>query len=310
MNNQEVKFRDLYNKRKKTFWIIGGLFLLLILHPFKIVQSNEVGLRFRLGALKQGVLEPGFHFRTPFLDKIKTISLQPMQLDHKVTVGGDGAITKDNQTIGADLTVFFVYQKDRATEMWAKYGVDKINSVLSATLRENFKSAIGTKDIFTLAGSQAAIQKEVFEGITDKLKDYPITITELKIVNYDWADSFDQAIQQTMQRAQEVKRAEQELLLTEQQANKKVKEAEADKNALIAQAEGEKAAAQLRAEAKALEGEGIRKFNQAVQANVELELKLRALEIEKLRVERWNGQYVPNNNYGPIPVQTGVVQGQ
>lgn len=38
-----------------------------------------------------------------------------------------------------------------------------------------------------------------------------------------------------------------------------------------------------------------------------LELKLRELEIEKIKAERWNGQYVPTNNYGPIPVQTGSI---
>lgn len=80
--------------------------------------------------------------------------------------------------------------------------------------------------------------------------------------------------------------------------------------ALIATAEGEKAAAALRAEAKALEGEGIRKYNNSVQANMQLEIQLRELDNEKARIERWDGHYVPNNNYGPIPVQTGSIQGK
>ena len=40
--------------------------------------------------------------------------------------------------------------------------------------------------------------------------------------------------------------------------------------ALIAKAEGEKEAAKLRAEAKALEGEGIRKYNASVQQNMSM----------------------------------------
>ena len=39
---------------------------------------------------------------------------------------------------------------------------------------------------------------------------------------------------------------------------------------------------------------------------MELELKLKQLEIEKLRVEKWNGVYVSTNNYGPIPVSTNT----
>jgi len=34
------------------------------------------------------------------------------------------------------------------------------------------------------------------------------------------------------------------------------------------------------------------------------ELAFRELEIKKIEKEKWNGQYVPNNMYGPIPVNT------
>jgi hypothetical protein len=35
---------------------------------------------------------------------------------------------------------------------------------------------------------------------------------------------------------------------------------------------------------------------------MELELKLKALEIEKILAEKWNGVRVSTNNYWPIPV--------
>ena len=111
-----------------------------------------------------------------------------------------------------------------------------------------------------------------------------------------------------MEQAQKVRQMEQDLLVTEKSAQKQVKEAQAQKEALITKAEGEKAAAILNAEAKAAEGEGIRKYNESVQRNMALEIEIRKLEIEKIKAEKWNGQYVPTNNYGPIPVQTGRIQ--
>ena len=142
------------------------------------------------------------------------------------------------------------------------------------------------------------------------MKNYPIELTELKINNYDWSDDFDAQIKETMNRSQQVKQKEQELLITEQEAQKKVKEAEAEKTALITRAEGEKAAAVLKAEAKAAEGEGIRKYNESIARTIEIQLKLRQLDIEEKRVDKWDGHYVPNNNYGPIPVQSGNIQGK
>lgn len=287
-----------------------ALIILLSINPLVKVDATERGLVFNWGALQEKVLEPGIHFRTPFMTQIKTVTIQPIKIDHTVVVGNDGGITKDNQTVGADMTIFYRYRQDQLVNMWQDYGEEKIQSIMNSTLRESFKTTLGNYDIFKLPISQEEIQGKVFGELQSKMEQYPIDITELKIVNYDWSDQFDAQITETMNRAQQVKQKEQELLITEQEAQKKVKQAEADKTALVTQAEGEKEAAALRADAKALEGEGIKKYNQSVAANWDIELKKIELEIERMRVEKWNGQYVPNNNYGPIPVETGSMYGK
>jgi regulator of protease activity HflC (stomatin/prohibitin superfamily) len=133
----------------------------------------------------------------------------------------------------------------------------------------------------------------------EKMAGYPINITELKTVNYDWSDEFDKQIAETMSRAQQVKQAEQQLLIVQQQAQKIVKEAEAAKEA-----------ARLNAEAKALEGEGIKKYNDSIAVNWAIELKKLELQIEMKKAEKWNGQYISQNSYGPIPFSTGDILGK
>lgn len=107
-----------------------------------------------------------------------------------------------------------------------------------------------------------------------------------------------------MKRAQQVKQAEQELLITEQQANKQVKQAEAKKQALITEAEGEYASTKIRAEAKVLEGEGIRKYNESIAKTLNVQIQLKKLDIMEIEKTRWDGHYVPKYWYAPIPVQT------
>lgn len=290
--------------------LVIALIIFLAINPVVVVDSTERGLLFNWGALQQTVLEPGIHLRMPIKQKVETVTIQPIQLDHSVAVGSDGAITKDNQTVGADITVFYRYDTSRLPEMWQQYGTEKIKNIIMQTLREDFKVVLGEYDIFKLPISQAEIQNKVVEKTKGKLAGYPIEITELKIVNYDWSDQFDSQIQETMSRAQQVKQKEQELLIAEQEAQKQVKQAEAQKTAIITKAEGEKEAARLNAEAKAMEGEGIRKYNESIAKNMDQEIRFRQLEIERLRVEKWNGQYVPVNNYGPIPLETGALQGK
>lgn len=295
---------------KYSIWTIAILLLLTVFNPLTIVRAGEKGIMLNFGAVSDKVLDEGLHFRIPFYQSIKKISIQPKQLDHKIEVGKDGAITKDNQTIGANLTVFYRYKPKELPAMYKQYGEDTIKSVILQTLRESFKSLIGDYDIFKLPTVQEEIRNKAFEDATAKLANYPIELTELKVVNYDWSDEFDTQIKATMDKAQQVKQKEQELLIAQNEQQKKVKEAEAEKQALITKAEGEKEAVRLHAEAKELEGEGIRKYNDSIAKNWDIELRKMQLEIDKIKAENWDGKYVPNNMYGTIPFSTGGVQGQ
>jgi prohibitin 2 len=294
-------------KYRRRLAVAGIIALVITLRPFEIIPAGSRGLVFTFGSIANKEIQPGFAFKIPVAQDIKIVTVRLQQVEQKVEVGSSAAITKDNQSIGVSMTIFYRYKDGSLVEMWSKYGEEKMKNVLMNTTLESFKADIGTYAIFNLPMHQEEIRRKTIEMARDKMQSYPVELAELKITNYDWSDAFDQQIGETMHRAQQVKQKEQELLITEQEAQKKVKTAEADKQARITTAEGEKAAAQLMAEAKALEGEGIRKYNESVQKNMELEVALRKLEIEKIKAKKWNGQYVPTNNYGPIPVQTGSI---
>lgn len=308
------------NKRIIIGSIAGFFAVIILLSSFTIVSEGNRGLLFTFGSVSQKVLPPGIAFKIPFIQSIKEYTIRPISTETTIPVGPQGAITKDNQTIGANMSLYYRYKEPEIVRMYSAFGEEKIRSILENIVMESFKTVIGSYDIFSLPMNQDKIGNKVVELINGKIKTYPIELTELKITNYDWSDEFDAQITATMNRAQKVKQAEQDLLVTEQEAQKKVKQAEAEKNALITtaegekqaaitKAEGEKASAALKAEAKILEGEGIKKYNQALQANADIELKFRQLEIELVKAKQWNGQNVPTNNYGPIPFQNGGMQG-
>lgn len=296
----------------KIIWhtFIAIFCLIVFFKSFKIIDAGEKGLLFNFGAIQEIEYQDGLHFKMPFYQVIKTVSIQPQKISYTVQVGEDGAITKDNQTIGAELNVFYKYQENKLVDMYKNYSEKQIADIILSLTKETFKTEIGSYDVFKLPMTQEEIQKQVLEKLKVKISVYPINILELKIVNYNWSDDFDKQIKMTMERAQQVKQKEQELLIAEQEAQKQVKEATAQKESIIIEAEGAKEAAKLNAEAKALEGEGIKKYNESVAVNWNIELKKMELEIERKRMEQWNGAYVPNNVYSPIPLSQGGIQGQ
>lgn len=287
-----------------------ALVLFLILNPFYTVGSTERALVFRFGDLQENVSAPGFHTKVPFIDSVRRVTIQPFQIIDTIEVGKGGAISKDNQTIGAKTTTFYRYRVDQLTTMWKNYGTEKIKALVESASIESIKATIGTYTIFEVAANQEKIQAECFALLKIKAAQYPVEITDLRIMNWDWSDDFDKQIAATMAAAQQVKQKEQELLVTQQEAQKMVKQAEAQKQQTILIAEATLEKAKLEASARIAEGEGIRQYNEKIAQNLTVQIRLKELEIEAARVAKWDGHYVPNNNYGPIPVSTGNVQGK
>lgn len=298
---------------KSIVMMVAGVFcfiIFLLLNPIVIVQEGSRGLRFNLGKIDNDIVNPGVTIKAPFFQSIKMVKITPKVVNTEIGVDAGGAITSDNQTIGVSIKAFYKYRIDELPKMWSQFGESRIEEMMIANVTESFKGVIGDYKIFEVPQKQEEIRKKVFSEIKSKSANLPIELTELNILNYDWSDEFDKSIAQTMQRAQQVKQKEQELLITEQEAQKQVKLAEAQKQSLITEAEGKKESAKLNAEAKILEGEGIQKYNQLIASNLNVEIKLKELQIDSIKAAKWNGQFVPNNMYGPIPVDTkgGVKQ--
>ena len=103
--------------------------------------------------------------------------------------------------------------------------------------------------IFDVAEKQNELNSQTLELAVKYVNNYPITIDDIQITNYDWSAEFDKQIQETMRIAQEAKQQEQNLKKIEIEAQQQVKQAEAEKQAKIIRAEAEKEAEQLAAEA-------------------------------------------------------------
>lgn len=286
--------------------IAGVIFILaLIFNPLYVVNSTERALVLRFGAVQDQVVGAGIHGKAPIIDSVVKLSIQPFQIHDEIPVGSGGAITKDNQIIGATCTTFYAYKQDKLKEMYKDYGVDKTKAIVESASLEAIKATIGNYTIFDVAANQEKIQNECLSLLRGKLSAYPVQVTDLRIMNWDWSKEFDKQIQNTMEAAQQVKQKEQELLIAQNEAQKQVKVAEAAKQSTILEAQAQLEAAKLKAQAKEAEGEGIRKYNSLIAQNLNVQLELKRLDNEAARIDRWDGHYVPTNNYGPIPVSTG-----
>jgi regulator of protease activity HflC (stomatin/prohibitin superfamily) len=297
---------DKFFKKLITAAVIVFIVLIVGINSCSIIDPNERGIDVKLGQMQDVVIQPGLHWKVPFITHTRKFKLEPKTYEVTFSVGNDGAITKDMQTVGATVAVRYVYDESRLKDIVTLYAN---GSVIESAMRDNVKASLkettGKYSIYDLVAQQNEITAEVANTMLTRMANYPIAISQTTITNWDWSDDFDRQIKETANRTQQVKQAEQEANIAAAQAQKKVKEAEANKQAAeldaqasVAKAEGEAQAKKIRADADAYEARQIAANQQAYQKQWDYEI---ALE----KAKRWNGKEVPDAAY--IVPGTGAV---
>ena len=293
-------------KKLITAGSIVALVFIVIINSCSVISPNERGIQVTLGQVEGDVIQPGMKFHAPFITQIRKFRLEPKTYEVSFSCGSDGAITKDMQTVGSTVAVRYVYDEKRIMDIVTRYQND---AIIQGAMRDNVKASlketVGQYSIYDLVEKQNEVTTKVAQAMLTRMADYPIDISQTTITNWDWSDDFDKQIKETANRAQEVKKAEQDLKLAEQQAQKQVKEAEAKKAAAEQEAEAELIKAQKAAEAKRVEADALAYYNAKVAQNYQVEIRLKELEIQLERANLWDGRQVPE--YVPLTAAGGIV---
>lgn len=285
---------------------IALVLLIFAFGSFEVISPDERAVKVTLGEVSTQDYGPGVQLKAPIVSHFETVSTQPRTNDVVIEVGAKGAVSADNQTIGLEAKVAWIYDTSKVHTLVTKYPSRSVlENLVNNTTYEALKAEIGRYTIFDLAKNAGKIASDAKSAASAKLADYPVIVTQVNLTNWDWSEDFDTQIKATMNAQQQVAKAKADTDKVEQTQRALAITAEAQAKALAATAEGEKQAAILRAEAKRAEGQGISDYNRLIAQNLETELKFRQLEIDKIKAERWNGAYVPE--YIPLTAAGGIV---
>ena len=138
---------------------------------YSVVAPNERGVQVMLGEVTGSVLEPGVHFHPPFVSVIKKYSIVPKSMNINFSVGTDGAITKDMQTVGSQVTVFYRYDGAKIMDAVTKYTESLLGNVITKSLIASIKESIGKYSIYELVENQDKITADVSVSLKEKLAE-------------------------------------------------------------------------------------------------------------------------------------------
>ena len=276
--------------------LLSGL-IITGLDSYAVIDPNERGIDVKLGQMQDEIIQPGWHWKTPFITETRKFRLEPKTYEVSFSVGADGAITKDMQTVGATVAVRYVYDETRIKDIVTLYAKDSvIENAMKDNVKASLKETTGKYSIYDLVAHQNEITAEVANAMLTRMSNYPIAINQTTITNWDWSEDFDRQIKETANRTQQVKQAEQEANIAAAQAQKLVKEAEAKKQAAELDAQAEIARANGLAESKKIKADAQAYENQKIAQNLDVMKAQWDYEISKIRASKFNGVEVSNQS--------------
>ena len=278
--------RDLSNKKlgRLVGWVILAVIVLAILaNAVVIVPAGSTGVVLTLGKVRETPLTEGFHLKIPFIQAVENVSnkIQKQEVDAP-------AVSKDLQSVSSVIAVNFRIAANSSPYIYKNIGPDYQNIVLLPVVQESMKAISAKYTAEELISQRAQVGEEIKETLEAKLADYGIIIEKFNIVNFDFSNDFNSAIE-----AKQV--AEQNLLKTRTEQEQAIVIAEAEAKQKVIAAEAEAAAILAKADAQA-------------KANDTITKSLNDKLIDYEKVQKWNGELPTVTGNGGTIIDLGSVK--
>lgn len=258
---------DAYTKQVVKISIIAIVAIIAIItlfSSFTTIKSGEIGLKSRFGEIVSQTTQEGIQFKVPFVEKVTKVNMKVQKADIN-----SSSATKDLQDVSISFAINYQLNPDNVMDLYKKIGANYVETILQPATQEALKNVTSQYTAEELITKRSEVSQKIIEELTAKVSKYGIIINELNIIDLNFSEAYNKAIEDKQVAEQEVKKAQQELEKTKIEAEKKVAEAQAEADALRLQKE---------------------------EITDEL-LELRRIEAQTKAIERWNGE-LPNTIAG------------
>lgn len=244
-----------FNKKKIIIPIVIAVVLIIIIATsLTIVPAGSSGVVLTFGKVSDRVMKEGLNFKIPFVQQTVIISNKIQKQEVEAP-----AVSKDLQTVRSTIAVNYRALSDYSASIYKNIGEEYESIILLPAVQESMKSVTAKYTAEELISLRAQVGEEVKETLVQKVSEYGISIEKFNIVNFDFSEEFNEAIE-----AKQV--AEQNLIKTKTEQEQVI---------VVANAEAEATLTRAQAQADA---------NKLLSESITPEV------IEYLKVQKWDGK--------------------
>ena len=202
--------------------IIAAL-LLTGISSCKVVPAGHTGVVTRMGAVSDNVLSEGIHFTAPFVTKVKKIDNRVVRTDVDIH-----SASKDLQIVTGTVSVNYRVNAGKSASIFKNIGKDYEDVIIRPAVQESTKAVMARFNAEELTTERLMVGEQMRDALSEKIKEYGIDVEALNIINFDFTEEFNKAIEAKQTAQQNALKAEQDLARIKIEAEQKIEQAKAE----------------------------------------------------------------------------------
>ena len=196
------------------------LALVLFLESVGSVPAGNRGVRLQFGAVQPSIVAEGLYFKIPFVQSVVRMDVQIQK--EQVDVN---AASKDLQTVTSVVALNFHINPEYVSEMYRTVGTDYKSRIIDPAIQESVKASTAKFTAEELITKREDVRNEVELLMTEKLGTMGIVVDELNIVDFDFSEAFNGAIEAKVTAEQNALAAQNKLEQVKFEAQQAIEEA-------------------------------------------------------------------------------------
>jgi len=202
--------------------VVLGIVIWILYLSVYTVPAGFVGIVTRFGAV-QRIVRPGFGIKIPLAEDVVKMDVRTQKDQTDAT-----ADSIDLQAVTSTIAVNYNLDPQYASQVYSSVGTDYADILIAPAIQNIFKATTAQFTAEQLIDEREAVRSKAEASLKSQLAQYHVLVLNFNIVNFNFSDQFNQAIEAKQVAQQQVETAKQLLA-----------KAQVDAQTAVAQAQGQ-----------------------------------------------------------------------
>lgn len=214
-------------KKTVKYIIITTICLTLLFGCFYTIKAGHRGVLLTFGKPSMDAKTEGLHFKVPLMQTVQKLEVRKQ----KIEIAADSA-SKDLQDVMTTIALNFHLSASQVPKLYQEIGNAYRDRIISPAIQESVKATTAKFTAEELITRRTEVRNMIQKFITEKLKKYYIVVDDFNIVNFQFSEEFDKAIEAKVTAEQLKLKAIMDLERIKVEKQQKITQAEAEAESL------------------------------------------------------------------------------